>query len=62
MWGNCSLLTLADKPYLIDDLNFISEPLVLLLLELIMRKLKLDRRLLHVFRATGHERVLLYVV
>lgn len=57
----CSLVTLAKKPWLITDLSCLSEPLVLLLLDLIMRGLKLDRRLLHVFRATGHERVLAYV-
>ena len=56
-----SLLTLAKKPWLITDLSCLSEPLVVALLELVMRGLKLDRRLLHLFRATGHERVLAYV-
>ena len=52
------MLELARKPFLITNLSLLPEPLVFTLLELLMRGLKLDRRLLHLFRATGHRRVL----
>ncbi len=57
--GLCSLLELARRPAFITDLSRLPEPLVLALLQLLLRGLKMNRRLLQLFRATGYESVLL---